>query len=330
MSTTSPDRRGQRVVRKTLADGTVKTYTYDRPPKKRVKVAPLREDTIQALLNEYELSPEWNALAPRTKRNRLIALRPLRAIATFLVKDWRRRDILLMRDGIAKTRGPAAANVFVSNVSVLLAYAQDRNWIEANPATRVRSIASGEYPTWTEAELSIALRAASEPVRRAIVLAVHTGQRRGDLCQMRWGDVAGGVLRIVQEKTKQPVIIPLSRELKRELAAWRRDTLGDTILSTAAGNPWNRDKLSEALIFLRGTAGLRDKLNMHGLRKLAATRLADAGCTPHEIAAITGHKTLAEVERYTVAANREKLAGSAMDRLKTARATTAPKLRKIK
>jgi integrase len=38
---------------------------------------------------------------------------------------------------------------------------------------------------------------------------------------------------------------------------------------------------------------------MHGLRKAAARPLAEAGCTTHEIAAITGHKTLSEVERYT-------------------------------
>ena len=37
----------------------------------------------------------------------------------------------------------------------------------------------------------------------------------------------------------------------------------------------------------------------HGLRKAALTRLADAGCTTHEFAAISGHKTLSEVERYT-------------------------------
>ena len=37
----------------------------------------------------------------------------------------------------------------------------------------------------------------------------------------------------------------------------------------------------------------------HGLRKAAGRRLAEAGCTPHEIMAVLGHKTLAEAERYT-------------------------------
>ncbi|WP_261763188.1 tyrosine-type recombinase/integrase [Asaia bogorensis] len=56
-------------------------------------------------------------------------------------------------------------------------------------------------------------------------------------------------------------------------------------------------------------------LSGHGLRKAAARRLAEAGCTPHQIAAITGHKTLSEIERYTRAADQKKLAEEAMKRM---------------
>jgi hypothetical protein len=54
------------------------------------------------------------------------------------------------------------------------------------------------------------------------------------------------------------------------------------------------------------------------LRKAAARRLAEAGCTVHEIAAITGHVTLREVERYTKAVDRERLARAAMARMAAA------------
>ncbi|GBQ44968.1 hypothetical protein AA11826_0761 [Komagataeibacter oboediens DSM 11826] len=58
-------------------------------------------------------------------------------------------------------------------------------------------------------------------------------------------------------------------------------------------------------------------LNVHGLRKLAATLLAEAGCTTHEIAAITGHKTLAMVQHYTLSADQERLAKGAVNRMET-------------
>ena len=61
-------------------------------------------------------------------------------------------------------------------------------------------------------------------------------------------------------------------------------------------------------------AGLPRRCKPHGLRKAAARRLAEAGCSASEIMAITGHKTLAEVERYTRAAEQERLARQAIQR----------------
>jgi integrase len=60
---------------------------------------------------------------------------------------------------------------------------------------------------------------------------------------------------------------------------------------------------------------LPPRCTFHGLRKAALTRLADGGCTVHEIAAISGHKTLKEVERYTKGADQGRLARAAMERM---------------
>ncbi len=55
---------------------------------------------------------------------------------------------------------------------------------------------------------------------------------------------------------------------------------------------------------------------LHGgkvsLCKAIARRLAEAGCTPHQIGAITGHTTLKEVERYSASAARDGLADAGM------------------
>jgi integrase/recombinase XerD len=56
----------------------------------------------------------------------------------------------------------------------------------------------------------------------------------------------------------------------------------------------------------------------HGLRKAAAARLADYGATEHEIMAVTGHRTLKEVGRYTRAARQKVLTDSAMKKLAAA------------
>ena len=59
-------------------------------------------------------------------------------------------------------------------------------------------------------------------------------------------------------------------------------------------------------------------LSPHGLRKAACRRLAEAGCSANEIAAISGHASLREVERYTKAADQARMARNAMARTKAA------------
>jgi integrase len=60
-------------------------------------------------------------------------------------------------------------------------------------------------------------------------------------------------------------------------------------------------------------------LVFHGLRKAAAVRLAEAGCSTHEIAAITGHETLAMVELYTKGAEQKRRAVAAIQKLELVR-----------
>jgi integrase len=53
------------------------------------------------------------------------------------------------------------------------------------------------------------------------------------------------------------------------------------------------------------------------LRKACARRLAEARCTEHQIAAITGHASLRDVQRYTKGADQKRLALAAMAKIKT-------------
>ncbi len=76
-------------------------------------------------------------------------------------------------------------------------------------------------------------------------------------------------------------------------------------------------------------AGLPPRCKAHGLRKAAARRLAEAGATSKQIAAVTGHKTLSEIERYTRAAEQAELARQAIDRQTGARERRAISIVKL-
>jgi integrase len=313
-----PKSPGVRRVKKRLADGSVKVYEYAADRRPKTQPAPLPADSIRELLAAYERSPEWRALAPRTRKNRLIALRHLHAIQHLRVVELKRREILTLRDAIAEGIGNGAANGFASHLSAVLSWARDRGWIEHSPAHRIKALPGGHFPTWTEDQFAAALGAVSEPIRRALVLAVHTGQRRGDLVALRWSDVAAGVVRLTQEKTGAKLVIPQHPDLAAELEKWRKGASAVTVLTDQGGKPWDRDWLTMCVMRAVDALGMKG-LNIHGLRKLAAVRLAEAGCTVHEIAAITGHASLTEIARYTAAADQERLARAAVTRLQTAK-----------
>lgn len=88
-----------------------------------------------------------------------------------------------------------------------------------------------------------------------------------------------------------------------------------TLLTTKNGKSYDPNIFSDEFRSWTNAAGLPQRCVFHGLRKAALTRLADVGCTVHEIAAISGHKSLAEMERYTKRADQIRLARAAMERI---------------
>jgi integrase len=85
-----------------------------------------------------------------------------------------------------------------------------------------------------------------------------------------------------------------------------------TFLTTSHGKPFTSPGFGNWFREACNAAGLPKGLSAHGLRKAAARRLAEAGCSANVIASITGHKSLKEVERYTKAADQARMARDAM------------------
>jgi integrase len=164
-----------------------------------------------------------------------------------------------------------------------------------------------------------AVHPAGSKARLALYLLLHTAQRKSDVAKMGWQHVKGDTIAVRQQKTGTSLRIPMLPELAGALASLPRNNL--TLMLTERGTPftsggfgmWFRKRCDEA--------GLRH-CSAHGLRKLAATRLSNAGCTPDQIRAITGHKTLSEVSNYTRARDQELLARQAIDKLQGAESGT--------
>jgi integrase len=146
---------------------------------------------------------------------------------------------------------------------------------------------------------------------------LYTGQRRSDVVIFGRQHLRDGWLHFTQQKnrSRNPITlaVPVVSELQHIIDATLSDTL--TFLVTEFGRPFTANGFGNRFRKWCDEAGLPSECSAHGLRKAAATRLAEAGATESEIGAITGHRTSREVSRYTKAARQKILAKSGMSKL---------------
>ena len=268
--------------------------------------------TFGALCHEYEHSSEFAAYAELTQRETRYVIRKLEAKHSDKpVNLLAREHILRWRDDMKKK--PGAANKMLRTLKVLLTFARDRNYCKSNEAHGIKLLRGGEYRAWTREEM-LAFEA-KWPLgtleRTGYALALYTGQRRADVAKLTFKSIAGGAIRLVQGKTAAAVEIPLHPELRKAIAAVhpRHEA---AILARKSGRALNPIYFGHRMAAAIAAAGLPDKCVLHGLRKSAAVALIDAGCTPHQAAAVTGHKTARMLEAYAKNRDQAKLGKAAM------------------
>lgn len=227
----------------------------------------------------------------------------------------------------AKANTPHAANNLRKVLRHLFKHAIAIRMRTNNPVIGVEKLkTTGDgIHTWTEDEVAqfIARHPSGSRAYLALMLMLCSGQRRSDAVHMGWQHVRNGKITVRQEKTDTPLLIPIAPELADALALVPRTNM--TFLLTERGAPftkagfgnWFRDRCDEA--------GL-PQCSAHGLRKLTATRLAELGCSERQIMAVTGHKSVSEVSRYTRAAEQSRLAEQAMAKLNAGRTNSDEKL----
>jgi integrase len=152
--------------------------------------------------------------------------------------------------------------------------------------------------------------------RLAFALLLYTGQRGGDVCRMTRSDIIGGRIRVVQDKARKgtttELMIPIHPALARALKAG--PVVGmHHLITDSRGKPLSA--LTDVIEAAVRKAGLPDRCVAHGLRKAALRRLAECGATTKQIAAVSGHRSLSEIERYTAKADQAGLADSAIAKL---------------
>jgi integrase len=287
-----------------------------------------RPGTMLALALSYFASPAFRTLRPATQRAyRGTIDRLCRDHGDKRAADLRREHVVKLM--AARADQPGAANALRMALRVMMKHAVDIGLRADDPTREVRAIRvrTAGFHSWTDAEIAQFER--HHPVgsraRLALALLLYSGQRRGDVIRMGPQHIRNGILYVKQEKTGAELAIPMHPELATIVASTPSGHL--SFVTTRAGRPFEASSFSRWFRNECDGAGL-PHCSAHGLRKAAARRLAEAGCTAHEIGAITGHASLAELVRYTRAVDQRRLAEAAMAKTRTSIGKPAEKFAK--
>lgn len=310
-------------VKKRLADGSVRVYHYawrggpsmTSDPEsiefvaEYVRLTRERPDApfqgcMAEIIREYLKSPAYTSLKESTREGYDIAIASIETeffamTAKQICAPGSRLLFLQWRDEIAKTH-PRKADLFMSVLKRILWFGMDREMIERHPLEKVEKISDGTRRDviWTDDQIDLfrngrkadgetaEIKPAAEPLVRAMMLGLWTGQRQGDLLKLTWKAYDGYSIALRQSKTGAHVRVKVSDELKACLDAVKRGN-AVTILTNGQGKPWASGFKSSWRKAVE-KAGITDR-TFHDLRGTFVTLAYRNGSSIKEIAEVTGH-----------------------------------------
>ena len=261
--------------------------------------------TLAEALERYsrEITPakKPSTQARETIRARVIAGFPLarRSLASIKGSDI----ATLIRGRQAEGLGANAIRLDLALLSHVFTVAGSAWGMESlgNPVKRIRGqrpkLPGGRTRRLVDDEHQRLVEAASKDqggnIGPLITWAIETAMRRSEIVAMRWEhlDRKARVLLLPETKTGTPRRVPLSVAALAVL---------DALPRRIDGRVWGMrpDSISQAFERVCKAAGI-EGLTFHDLRHEATSRLFEKGLNPMQVAAITGHKTLQMLKRYT-------------------------------
>jgi integrase len=299
--------KGIHKVKMRLATGEIKTYFYAWRGGPQIKAKPgtpefvgayndahvhlrqPRAGTLMTIIAEYKASPEFTRLAPSSRRAYLVYIKlienefgdlPLAALADRRVRG----EFKTWRASFAAT--PRKADYAWTTLARIMSFAKDRGLITTNPCEKGGRLYAADRTdkVWGEQEIAALLSVSSQQIKLALVLALWTGQRQGDLLRLPWSSYDGTHVRFRQSKTGRRVTMPAGAPLKALLDTTERRS--PLILTNSHGRAWTSDGFRTSWSKTCARAGVSG-LTFHDLRGSAVVRLALAEATVPQIATST-------------------------------------------
>lgn len=313
---------GGEVGTKEWADNYEQIHGQFEKGKSRSEPAP---GSVDAMIIAYKKSGRYRVLAQSTKDRYEFALARLsKAIGKMPLASVTRRAVVRLQEKIAETQ-PRTAIEVTKVLDLVFKCAVNLGEVEANPAEKMEkppNYKAKQHEAWTDEQIATFLTEAKPVWRRAVMVALYTGLRRGDLIRLTKGHVKEGWIRIDIEKTDGDAAIPIHSELAAELEL-PMPKQSFMLIPTARGQQMNKDSLSHGIQKECKRLGIVPNPPLHGLRRSAIIRLLEAGCTREEVMSITGQSERM-VKYYAGQLHKMKLARGAILKLENHKGTKVP------
>jgi integrase len=307
--------KGIHRVSRRLASGQIETYFYAWRGGPRIDAKPGTPDfirlfneahqsirkpkagTLMTLIAEFKGSAEYQQLAPSSVRAYASYIKlienefgdlPLAALEDRRVRG----EFKAWRDRFGNT--PRKADYAWTTLSRIFSFSKDRGLIGTNPCEGGGRLymADRTDKIWRDEDVAAFLASAPPELSLAMILALWTGQRQGDLLRLPWSAYDGRSIRLQQSKTGRRIVVPAGEPLKALLA--RTERRCPLVLTTTKGKTWTSDGFRTSWSKACKKAGISG-LTFHDLRGSAVVRLALVDATVPQIATFTGH-SLRDVE----------------------------------
>jgi len=215
-------------------------------------------------------------------------------------------------DDYAVTRSPQVStttlNIEQRTLKALLNKAVQWGYISVSPFARMKCVKPVELPPkyFTREELHHLLGLVEETwLRDAIIFAVSTGIRRGELVNLQWSDVDLSRRVIVIQnrqgfrvKGNKSRIVPLSSLACEVLSRLKKQSNCSLVFSQGGKQLWP-NWVTELFRWYVKKAGLWEKgLHWHNLRSSFASWLVADGASIYAVSKLLGHSSVTLTQKY--------------------------------
>ncbi|MCX7008761.1 MAG: site-specific integrase [Kiritimatiellaeota bacterium] len=258
------------------------------------------------------------------KMTTILILQHLGQLADKPMDAVERRDAMSFRDALVKRVSPATANKRIKIARVIWGSARRDGVVQDNPFTKVEGlkVERSQRRPFTMPEMKAVLNACDTEWKGIVLMGLYTGQRLGDITNLRWRqiDFEQKTISFVTRKTDRSTLLPMHKVLYRFLLALpsaddpsaavypKAVSKGTNTLSREFGEILHKaglivldklQRLHEGQGKGRNTRRNVGGLSFHCLRHTASSLLKNAGASDVVAREIIGHDSEAVSRRYT-------------------------------